>query len=281
MQHLFTNTCGTALFFDMRFILVSEVFQGTQNRIRSCLSQAAQSCFLNILGQVFQQLDIALASLSFCNTGKNFQHTLRAFAAGSTFAAGFRLRKVQEEPGNVNHAGILIHNNQTAAAHHSAGSNQRIIIYRQIQHAFWQTAAGRTADLYSLKLFAVGNTAADIIDNLAHGNTHRHLCQTGIIDFASQSENLGALGFFSTQLTVPVCAVNDNLRHVSKGFYVVDVRRLAPQAADRREWRTRARHTALAFDRSHQGGFFAANKGTGALFDMNSKAEIAFKNMLA
>ena len=191
------------------------------------------------------------------------------------------MRKVQEELGNVNHAGILIHNNQTAAAHHSTGSNQGIVINRQIQHAFGQAAAGRTADLYSLKLFTVGNTAADIIDNLAHGNTHRHLCQTGIIDFAGQSENLGALRFFCTQLAVPVCAVNNNLRHVSKGFYVVDVRRLAPQAAYRRERRTRARHTALAFDRSHQSGFFAANKGTGTLFNMNSKAEIAFKNMLA
>ena len=155
------------------------------------------------------------------------------------------MRKVQEELGNVNHAGILIHNDQTAAAHHSTGSNQGIVINRQIQHAFGQTAAGRTADLYSLKLFAVGNTAADIIDNLAHGNTHRHLCQTGIIDFAGQSENLGALGFFGTQPAVPVCAVNYNLRHVSKGFYVIDISRLAPQAADRREWRTRARHTSI------------------------------------
>ena len=265
----------------MRLVFISEIFQGAQNRVGSGLSQAAKSCFLDILGKVFQQLDIALASLSFRNTGKDFQHTLRAFAAGSTFTAGFRLRKVQEELGNVNHAGILVHNNKATTAHHSTGSNQGIIIDRQIQHAFRQTAAGRTADLYSLKLFAVGNAAADIINNLAHGNTHRHLCQTGVIDFAGQSENLGALGFFGTQLAVPVCTVNDNLRHIGKGFYVVDIRRLAPQAADRRERRTRAWHTALAFDRSHQGSFFAADEGTGTLFNMNSKAEIAFKNILA
>ena len=281
MQHLFADACRTALLFDMRFVFISEIFQGTQNRVRRGLSQAAKSCFLDILGKAFQQLDIALASLAFRNTGKDFQHTLRAFAAGSAFAAGFRLRKVQEELSNVNHAGVLIHNNQTAAAHHSTGSNQGIVINRQIEHAFRQAAAGRTADLYSLKLFAVGNAAANIINNLAHGNAHRHLCQTGVIDFAGQSENLGALGFFGTQLAVPVCTVNDNLCNIGKGFYVVDISRLAPQATDRRERRTRTRHTALAFDRSHQSSFLAADKGTGTLFDMNSKAEIAFKNILA
>ena len=105
MQHLFADACRTALLFDMRFVFISEIFQGAQNRVGSGLSQAAKSCFLDILGKVFQQLDIALASLALRNPGKDFQHTLRAFAAGSTFAAGFRLRKVQEELGNVNHAG--------------------------------------------------------------------------------------------------------------------------------------------------------------------------------
>ncbi|EJW99720.1 hypothetical protein EVA_12173 [gut metagenome] len=188
--------------------------------------------------------------------------------------------KVQEEFSHVNHTGIFVHNNKSAAAHHCTCCDKRIIIYRQVKHGFRQTAAGGAADLNSFEFLAIGNTAANIINNFTHGNTHRHLCQTSIVNFACQSENLGALGFFCTKLAVPVSTVNNNLCYVSKGFNIIDIGWLAPQTGYSRERRTRTRHTTFAFNRSHQRSFFAADESTGAFLDVDSKAEFSTKNIL-
>ena len=65
------------------------------------------------------------------------------------------------------------------------------------------TSAGRTAGLCRLELLAVRDTAADLLDDFAQGGTHRNLDQTGVVDFAAQGEDLGALGFFGTHGSEP------------------------------------------------------------------------------
>ena len=154
--------------------------------------------------QFFQSLNIAFLTLAFGDALQDFQHALCANPAGGAFAAGFIRSKLQEEAGNVDHAVILIHDNQAARAHHGADCRQVIVVDRNIQVLCRDAAAGRTTRLRSLKLFAVGNATADIKEDLAQRRAHGDLHKAGIRDFAAQSENFGAMRFFCSHGRKPL-----------------------------------------------------------------------------
>ena len=56
----------------------------------------------------------SLLALSFDNAFKDFQHALCTLAAGDALAARLVLREVHEETRNFDHAGVFVHNDQTA-----------------------------------------------------------------------------------------------------------------------------------------------------------------------
>ena len=135
--------------------------------------------------------------------------------------------------------------------------------------------------MYRFEFFAIGNTAANIVNDFAHGNTHWNFCQTGVINLTGKSKYFSAFRAFSTILAVPICTINNDLRNVSKSFYVIDVSRFTPQAGNCRERRTRTRHTAFTFDGSHERSFFTANESACTFFDMQFKIKTAVKNIIA
>ena len=73
---------------------------------------------------------------------------------------------------------------------------QRFVIHRQIQVLLGNAAARRAAGLHGLELLAVGNAAADIVDDFAQRDAHGHFDQAGVGDPAGQGEDLGALALF-------------------------------------------------------------------------------------
>ena len=83
------------------------------------------------------------------------------------------------------------------------------------------TSAGRSAGLSCLEFFAVWNAAADFFDDGAQGGTHGNLHQTGVVNLAAQREYLGSFGLLSAHGSKPLRTVQDNLRYVCIGFYVV------------------------------------------------------------
>ena len=54
-------------------------------------------------------------------------------------------------------------------------------------------AAGGAADLRRLELLAVGDAAADVVDQVAQRHADGHFHQPGVLDRAGQGEDLGAL----------------------------------------------------------------------------------------
>ena len=54
-------------------------------------------------------------------------------------------------------------------------------------------AAGRAAGLHRLDRLPSGDAAADLVDDLAQRDAHRHFDQPGVRDLAGQREDLGAL----------------------------------------------------------------------------------------
>ena len=114
---------------------------------------------------------------------------------GGALAAGFVNREFQEELGDVHHTGGLVHDDQTAGAHHGADSDEVVVINRNVEMLGRNAAAGGAARLGRLELLSVGYAAADLLNDLAQGGAHGDLDQAGVIDLAAEGERPGALGF--------------------------------------------------------------------------------------
>ena len=119
-----------------------------------------------MITELFQLIQIFHGRLTFCDFLKNFQHPSRTDPAGRTFAAGLIHGKFEKELGDVHHTGILIHDDQSAGAHHGSDLFQVVIIDRHIQMLRWDTSAGRSSGLGSLELLTVRDTAADFLHDL-------------------------------------------------------------------------------------------------------------------
>ena len=142
-------------------------------------------------------------------------------------------------------------------------------------------AAGRTAGLSRFELLAVGDTAADLFDDLAQGGAHGDLDQTGVVDLAAESKDLGALGLLGAHAGKPVRTLEDDLRNVGVGFDVVQDGRLGEQALHGRERRTGTGLAAVTLDGGHQSGLLAAHEGAGAQTDVDVEVKAGVENVLA
>src|SRR5208282_109959 len=190
---------------------------------------------------------------------QQIQHLLGADAAGRAFAAGFIAAKLEEKPGDVHHAGILVHDDHAAGTHDGAELLERLILDRGVEMLRGDDAARGAAGLDGLELFAVGDAAADFVDDVAQRRAKRNFNQPGVLDLAGEREDLGTLGLLGAERGIPRGAPADDGWDGGPGFDVVDVGGFAPKTALGREGRTRHRLAAAAFDGTHERGFFAAH----------------------
>ena len=183
--------------------------------------------------------------------------------------------------GDVDGAVILVHDDGAAGAHHGATGNEGVIVDRGVEVLFGQAAAGRTAGLDGFELLATGDAAADFIDELAEGRSHRDLNEADVVDLAAEGEDLRAFGAFGADGIEGGSAFADDERNLREGFDVVDAGRLAPKTFDGREGRTGTRHAALTLDGVKQGGLFAADERAGAKTEMGAEGEVGAKDVVA
>ena len=265
----------------MRHILIAEISQRGQDRVRSCLAEAAECVVFDIFCEMLQTVQILQFALTFSDAVQDLVHALCADTARCTLTTGFIDCELQEEFRNVDHAVVFVHDDQTAGTHHGTDGDQVVIVNRDVIVLSRDAAAGRTAGLRRFELLAVRDAAADVFDDLAQGRSHRDLHQTGVVDLAAEGEDLGALGFLGTHGSKPVGPVQNDLRNVCPGLDVVQDRRTLEQTGDSRERRTGTRLTALAFDGGHQGCFFAADKSAGAETQLDIEVESGVKDVVA
>ena len=139
---------------------------------------------------------------------------------------------------------------------------------------FRQTSAGRSADLYGFKLRAFFESAADIINDLTQGTSHRHFDQTGIFDCTGQGECFGSRASGCSDRTIPVSSLQNNLRYVGKCLYVIEDGRFLPQSFFYRSRRFDTRHASFSFDGCRQCTSFSTYKRTGSAVDMHMETEV-------
>ena len=266
---------------DVLDVFVAEVADGREHRVGRGLAQAAERRVLDHLAQVDEPLDVGLLAAAFADPVQDLEHPLRAYAARHALAARFFLHKFQEETGDVDHAAILVHHDQAAGAHDRAEFRERLVVQGHVQVVLGNAAAGGPAHLRGLELLARRGAAAHVVDQIAQGHADGHFHQAGILDCASQGEDLGAAALFRAVLGVPRAAVEDDRRHVGVGLDIVQERRFAPQAPLGGERRAGPRLAAIALDRGHQGRLFAAHEGPGTHADLHVEIETGTEDILA
>ncbi len=254
---------------------------GREHRVGRRLAQPAQRRVLDHFAQFDQPLDVGLFAAALADAIEDLQHPLRADPAGHALAARLLLDEFEEEAGDVDHAAILIHDDQAAGAHDGAQFGERLVVQRHVQVLLGNAAAGRAADLGGLEGLAAGDAAADVVDQIAERHAHRHFDEARVFDRAGQGEDLSALAPFSALGGVPAAAAEDDRRDVGIGLDVVEHRGLAPETLLGREGRTGTRLAAIAFDRRQQRRLFAAHERPGAHADLDVEIEAGAEDVLA
>jgi len=82
--------------------------------------------------------------------------------------------------------------------------------------------------LGGLELLALGDTAADVIDDGSQGGAHGHFHEAHVVHVAGEGEDLGALALIRADAGVPGRPFEDDLGDVGQCFHVVEDRRLLP-----------------------------------------------------
>ena len=119
------NPGRAAFFVDMGFVFIPEIFQGADAPGWERLARDRIGCSSALRGIKLSKFSISPASLclhrcALIIPGCGAYPTRH----GSTFAAAFFLGEFHKKAGNIHHAGVIIHDNQPARAHHRAGRNE-------------------------------------------------------------------------------------------------------------------------------------------------------------
>ena len=271
----------TPLVKHMPLVFVAEMAERGQHGIGCGLPQAAHRRVFDDQGQFFEQLEMFGSPASPRDVVQDLVHPLRALAAGEALAARLVAEKVHKVLGDVHHARRFIHHDHPAGTHDRTGLGQRVVVDRQIKPAGGNAAAGRAAGLHCLDLRLARRPAADVVDDLADRDPHRHLDQSGVLDFAHQAEDLGAGVVLRSDGGVLLRALVDDHRDVGPRFHVVDHRRFPLEALLDGKGRALPRFAHAAFERVDQGRFFAAHESAGATHHLDVERETCAQDVLA
>ena len=262
-------------------VLIAEETDGGQDRVRSRLTKAAECVLLDVIGELFELVDVFQGAFAFGDAVEDLEHSSGTDTAGRTFTAGLVDGELQEELRDVDHAVVFVHDDESAGTHDGSDLGEVLIVHLDVDVRCGDTAAGRAAGLRRFEFLAVRDTAADFFDDGAKGGAHRDLDEAGVLDLAAEGEDLGTLGLLGTHGREPFRTVDDDLGDVRPGLNVVQDGRALEQTLFGRERRTGTGLTAVAFDGGHEGSFFTADERTGAETDVDIEIEPGLHDVLA
>ena len=96
-----------------------------------------------------------------------------------------------------------------------------------------------------------------------------------LLIFSRKGKNLGSGGTFGTYFGEPLTSPGYYNRDIGPGLNIVDYRGLAPDTLNCGKRRPDSRHTPFSLEGSDQGGFFTADKGSGAEANLYIEIETA------
>ena len=166
--------------------LFAEVAQGGEHGVGRAAAQLAQRTLDDVVAELLEQLDVVHRAQALGDALEDLEHPLRADAAGHALAAALLGRELQEELGEVDHAGRVVDDDHAAGAHHGAVPGEVLEVEGGVEQFRREAAAARPAELDGLELVAVPHAAADVEDDLAQRGAHGHLDETGVPHLAGE-----------------------------------------------------------------------------------------------
>ncbi len=133
-DQLFADEGPAPVVPDVLLILITEIVQRTQNRVRRRLPQAAHGCVLHNLGQLLEKVYLFRCCCSLGDVVEDLVHPLCPFAAREALATRLILEKAHEVLGHIDHAGVLVHDDHAARAHDRSRLGQAVVVDGQIKH---------------------------------------------------------------------------------------------------------------------------------------------------
>ncbi len=183
---LYAHTGRASLVEDMILVFMAKVFQCREHRVGGGSTQSAERGISCRLGELHEKPDVALPSLSFADPGQNLEHLPDALAAWGAFAARFGGKEIEKILRDIDHAGVFIHHDHAARAHDGADFGQLVEVDFRIQILRGNAASRRTARLDRLELLAIGNAAAQLVDDVSQGDAHGDFHEAGMIHLADE-----------------------------------------------------------------------------------------------
>ena len=192
-------------------------------------------------------------------------HTASAAdAARRALAARFDGAELHREASLTQHVDRVVEDHHAAVAQQRTGGSEGLVVDGQVELVWRQVRTQRAAHLHRANRATAGGTAAELLDQLAHGDAERCFEDAATRHVACHLHHLGTAAAAEADGRIGGRPVGQDGGQCSEAEHVVDDRRLAPQALDGRQRRLGTHDAALALDALHQCRLLAADVRAGA-----------------
>src|SRR5215217_1455039 len=254
---------------DPLFDDVTEVADQALDRPGGRIAEGADGVAFDLLGHREQHVDFALLGAAFDHAFHDAHHPACAFAARRALAAAFMLEEGSDPPDGTNDVGRLVHDDHAAGAERGLLLAHAVKVHDGIHHVFaahdWARSTTRNdgEEIVPAAADAAAMLFNDVLERFAQG----FLEGRRLVHMARDHEQLGADIVRTADGIEPGAGATEDFGDDGDRLDVVHGGRVAIDAHAGRERRLETGLALLAFERFHQGGFFAADVGAGAVMD--------------
>src|SRR5258705_12782900 len=163
-----------------------EMLQSAHYRHGGQPPKGAKRTIPQSLTQVLNQVDILHDLLALHDLVHGFGPAHGTDPAGGAFAAGFDGAELEGEAGLLGQVHGIVEYDDAAVPDHAAFGGESLVIQRHIEQAFRPIGAQRPPDLDRANGSARIGAAAEIVDQLAQGQSERPLDQAALFDVAGK-----------------------------------------------------------------------------------------------
>lgn len=253
--------------------LRSEVADETLDRPGESLAKSADGVALDLLRELLEHVDLALARIALFQTLHDLVGPLAALSAGGALAAGLVLVKGRQAGDGTDDVCRLVHDDDGGGTKTGLGVLEGVEVHELVvAHALGDDGGGGTTGDDGQKVVpATTDTTAVAIDQLTERDGHLLLDGARVVDVARDTEQLGSLVSLTAESGKPLSTTTADGWGNGNGLDVCDGARASEETDGGGEWRLQTRLSGLALERLDQRGFFTANIRTHPTVEVNIK----------
>ena len=183
----------------------SEVSNESLHRPRGGVTQSTDSVTFDLVGQLFEHVDLSEVGVSEFHTLQHIDHPASALAARGALTAGLVLVELGETQDSVDHIGLVVHHDDGSCSQAGLAVLKIVKVHESILALSpGQHGHGRTTGNDGLEVVpATDDALAVALDELTKRDGHLLLDGDGVVDMATDAEELGAGVSLTTEASEP------------------------------------------------------------------------------